>query len=82
MVEIDVKETARRLGISRQRVIQLIESKCPECQGEGCVRCRKTGRRLPARKSCCGEKGKFKVLVEDLRLVEERKVGRPKKDND
>ena len=62
MLEIDSKEAARRLGISRQRVIQLVESG-----------------RLPATKRCCGPRGKFRIKVEDLELVRERKVGRPKK---
>jgi hypothetical protein len=78
-VEIDTKEVARRLGISRQRVIQLVNEKCPQCQGDGCERCRRTGRRLPARKSCCGSKSAFRIKVDDLVLVQERKVGRPKK---
>jgi len=78
-IEIDSKEAARRLGVSRQRVIQLLNEPCAECQGQGCERCHHTGRRLPGRKVCCGSKAAFRIKVEDLRLVEERKVGRPKK---
>jgi hypothetical protein len=78
-IEINTKEAGRRLGISPQRVIQLIAEHCPQCQGAGCERCRHTGRRLPARKTCCGEKSPYKIRVEDLALVQERKVGRPKK---
>jgi hypothetical protein len=78
--EIDCKEAGRRLGVSRQRVIQLTSEACPQCQGVGCERCRKTGKRLPSRRACCGPKGRVMIRVEDLALVQERKVGRPKKD--
>jgi hypothetical protein len=78
-IEIDSKEAARRLGVSRQRVIQLLNEPCAECQGQGCERCHHTGRRLPARRTCCGSKAKMMIKTEDLILVSDRPVGRPRK---
>ena len=80
-IEINTKEAARRLGISPQRVIQLIAERCPQCQGAGCERCRHTGRRLPMRQLCCGKKAPFRIKIEDLELVRNKPVGKPKNTN-
>ena len=45
---ISATEAAQLLDLTRGRVHQLVQEKCPECGRQGCDRCNGTGRRLPA----------------------------------
>jgi excisionase family DNA binding protein len=57
---LTTKEAAKQLGVSRRRVLALIQTE-----------------RLPAQKF-----GRdYMIKEKDLKLVENRKVGRPKKDS-
>jgi len=45
---ISVTNAAELLGYRRARVHQLLNERCPKCDGAGCERCDGTGKRLPA----------------------------------
>jgi hypothetical protein len=80
MKYLTTTEAAEELGVSRRRVQQMTTEPCPMCSGQGCKRCRQTGKRLPwsaAGKSGCGVIKLIPQWAMELPDVQERESGRP-----
>lgn len=83
---LSVRDTAKILGLKPRRVLNLINTPCPECKGEPgsmpeCHRCRGTGKRLPAKQF--GSQSNFPWMIPGWAVklpdIQVRKIGKPKK---